>query len=50
MGVNLFWYLAGGAFVSVVLMLLLFSVYRLSFSTSGFLAGVPLLLALVYVF
>src|SRR5258708_5845570 len=47
---NLFWYFAGGAFVSVVLLLLLFSVYRLSFATAGFIAGVPLLLALVYVF
>jgi hypothetical protein len=47
---NLFWYLAGGAFVSVVLLLLLFSVYRLSFAAAGFIAGIPLLLALVYVF
>jgi hypothetical protein len=47
---NLFWYLAGGAFVSVVLVLLLFSVYRLSFATSILFAGIPLLLVLVYVF
>lgn len=47
---NLFWYLVVGAFVSVVLMLLLFSVYRLGFTTSAFIAGVPLMLALVYVF
>lgn len=47
---NLFWYLAGGAFVSVVLMLLFFSVYRLSFGASGFIAALPLILALTYVF
>jgi hypothetical protein len=47
---NLFWYLVGGGFVSVVLMLLLFSVYRLSFGESGFLAGIPLILILTYVF
>jgi hypothetical protein len=47
---NLFWYLASGGFASVVLMLLLFSVYRLSFATAGLCAGAPLLLVLVYVF
>jgi len=47
---NLFWYLAGGGFVSVVLMLLLFSVYRMSFSAAGVIAGIPMILALTYVF
>jgi hypothetical protein len=47
---NLFWYLAGGAFLSVVLMLLLFSVYRVGLGVSGFIAALPLLFALSYVF
>jgi hypothetical protein len=47
---NLFWFLAGGAFVSVVLMLVLFSAYRFSFTTSVLIAGIPLLLAATYVF
>lgn len=47
---NLFWYLAGGAFVSVVLLLLLFSVYRVAFTASAVIAGVPLMLTLTYVF
>jgi len=47
---NLFWYLIGGTFGSVVLMLLLFSAYRLSFIQSAAIALVPLTLTLVYVF
>lgn len=47
---NLFWYLAGGAFMSVVLMLLCFSVYRLSFGASGLIAAIPLMLTFTYVF
>jgi len=47
---NLFWYLIGGTFGSVVLMLLLFSAYRLSFIQSVAIAVVPLTLTLVYVF
>ncbi len=47
---NLFWYLIGGAFASVVLMLLLFSAYRVSFATAAAVAVVPLTLTLIYVF
>jgi hypothetical protein len=47
---NLFWYLIGGTFGSVVLMLLLFSAYRMSFIQSAAIAVVPLTLTLVYVF
>jgi hypothetical protein len=47
---NLFWYLAGGGFISVVLMLLLFSAYQLSFGVSVIVAAIPLGLALAYVF
>lgn len=47
---NLFWYLAGGAFVSVVLMLVLFSTYRISFTASILTAAIPLILAMTYVF
>lgn len=47
---NLFWYLIGGSFGSVVLMLLLFSAYRMSFFGSMAVAVIPLTLTLVYVF
>lgn len=47
---NLFWYLIGGSFGSVVLMLLLFSAYRLSFFGSMAVAIIPLTLTLIYVF
>ncbi|MGH7952018.1 MAG: hypothetical protein ACREFE_08885 [Limisphaerales bacterium] len=47
---NLFWYLIGGAFASVVLMLLLFSAYRMRFAPSAAIAIVPLALVLIYVF
>jgi hypothetical protein len=47
---NLFWYLIGGAFASVVVMLLLFSVYRMSFAEAGAVAIIPLTLTLIYVF
>jgi hypothetical protein len=47
---NLFWYLAGGAFVSVVLMLVLFSMYKVAFMTSVMMAGIPLVLCATYVF
>ncbi|HVX91049.1 MAG TPA: hypothetical protein VHC20_05500 [Candidatus Paceibacterota bacterium] len=47
---NLFWFLAGGAFVSVALLLFLFSVHRVAFTASAVIAGVPLTLALTYVF
>lgn len=47
---NLFWYLIGGAFGSVITMLLLFSAYRMSFAASAAVAVVPLTLMLIYVF
>ncbi len=47
---NLFWFLAGGAFISVISMLLLFSAYKVSFTASVLIAGIPLLLAVIYVF
>lgn len=47
---NLFWYLIGGSFASVVIMLLLFSAYRLSFMQSMAVAVIPLALTLIYVF
>lgn len=47
---NLFWYLIGGAFGSVVLMLLLFSAYRMSFMQSAAVAVIPLTFTLIYVF
>jgi hypothetical protein len=47
---NLFWYLAGGMFASVVLMLILFSTFHLSFMISVVIAAVPCLLTLIYVF
>ena len=47
---NLFWYLIGGAFASVVIMLLLFSAYRISFVAAAAVAVIPLTLTLIYVF
>ena len=47
---NLFWYLIGGTFASVVIMLLLFSAYRMSFTESAAVAVIPLTLTLIYVF
>jgi hypothetical protein len=47
---NLFWYLIGGGFASVLIMLLLFSAYRFSFIGSAAIAVVPLTLTLIYVF
>jgi hypothetical protein len=47
---NLFWYLIGGTFVSVITMLLLFSAYRMSFTASAAFAAIPLMLTLLYVF
>ena len=47
---NLFWFLAGGAFVSVTLMLLLFSAYRVGFIESVVIAAIPLTLTVIYVF
>jgi Flp pilus assembly protein TadB len=47
---NLFWYLIGGGFSSVFIMLLLFSAYHMSFVASAAVAVVPLILTLIYVF
>lgn len=47
---NLFWYMTGGCFISVITLLLLFSVARLSFLVSLALAAIPLALTLVYVY
>lgn len=47
---NLFWYLIGGSFGSVVLMLLLFSAYHMSFAAATAVAIVPLALTLIYIF
>jgi hypothetical protein len=47
---NLFWYLTGGTFISVLTLLLLFSVARVSFFASLLFAAIPLLVTLVYVY
>lgn len=47
---NLFWYIAGGSFVSVITLLLLFSALRMSFFMASGVAAVPFTLTLVYVF
>jgi hypothetical protein len=47
---NLFWYLIGGGFASVILMLLMFSAYRMSFVASAATAVIPLTIVLIYVF
>jgi hypothetical protein len=47
---NLFWFLIGGAFVSVVIMLMLFSAAKWSFGVACLVALLPLGLVLVYVF
>lgn len=47
---NLFWYLAGGIFGSVLLMLVLFSSFHVSFKLSAFIAAIPCALSLIYVF
>ena len=47
---NLFWFVAGGSFVSVITLLLLFSALRMSFLMAAFVAAVPFTLTLAYVF
>ena len=47
---NLFWFLVGGLFVSVMLLLVFYSMWRWSFVQSLLTAGIPLLLSLLYVF
>ena len=46
---NLFWYLVGGGFASVITLLLLFSVWRWSFVAGLIPAAVPLALTLLYI-
>ncbi len=46
---NLFWYLAGGAFASVITLLLLFSVWRWSLISALLPATVPITLTLLYI-
>ena len=45
---NLFWFIAGGAFLSVITLLLLFSVSRWSLLSALILAAIPLGMALLY--
>jgi hypothetical protein len=47
---NLFWFVIGGGFASVCIMLLLFSSYRMSFFVSAAIAVIPLIVMLIYVF
>jgi hypothetical protein len=47
---NLFWFVAGGAFAFVVILLLCFSALKLSFLVSVILAALPLTLCVIYVF
>lgn len=47
---NLFWFIAGGAFSFVVILLFLFSALKVSFMLSLAIASLPLLLSLAYVF
>jgi len=47
---NLFWYLIGGGFASVIALLLLFSMWRWTLVSALGPAAVPISLALLYVF
>jgi len=47
---NLFWYVAGGAFASVITLLFLFSGFKISLLISLLCAVIPLLVVLLYVF
>jgi len=47
---NLFWFVAGGAFAFVVILLVCFSAMKLSFGFSLLLAAAPLTLCVIYVF
>jgi hypothetical protein len=46
---NLFWYLVGGSFASVLTLLLLFSVWQWSLLTALVPAAVPLAITLLYI-
>jgi fatty acid desaturase len=47
---NLFWFMAGGAFAFVMVLLVCFSALKMSFFVSLIIALVPLILCVVYVF
>jgi hypothetical protein len=47
---NLFWFMAGGAFASVIILLICFGVMRMSFFASLLIAAAPLALSAIYVF
>src|SRR5262245_11431736 len=47
---NLFWFIAGGAFSFVVILLFLFSALKLGLAISLVTAVIPFLLSLIYVF
>ena len=47
---SLFWYLTGGVFTSVILLLVLFSMWRWTLAASTAAAVVPLVLVLLYIF
>jgi hypothetical protein len=47
---DLFWFMAGGSFAFVMILLVCFSALKMSFSLSFLLAAAPLTLCLLYVF
>ena len=46
---NLFWFVAGGAFCAVAVLLVCFSALRMSMLVSILFAGIPLTVAMIYV-
>ncbi len=47
---SLFWYLTGGVFTSVIVLLVLFSMWRWTLTASAAAAVVPLAIVLLYIF
>ena len=47
---DLFWFMAGGAFAFVMVLLVCFSALKMSFTVSALLAAVPLTLCVIYIF
>ena len=47
---DLFWFMAGGAFAFVMVLLVCFSALKMSFTASVLLAAVPLTLCVIYIF
>jgi len=47
---NLFWFMAGGSFAFVIILLVCFSALRMGFFASLLVAAVPLALCAIYVF